>query len=121
VTSSNEVIKNLLRLLYKEHQIKLTPKSQDNQFVMQVSGFKEFLTGTQPILQFDRVRICLRGMKYLEVILTEVPQRNEQSERFPPIIVRQKGKFLPIDWAFYKEVPILLWYPPFKIPSMMNM
>jgi phosphatidylinositol-4,5-bisphosphate 3-kinase len=68
------------------------------------------------MLSFDRVRICLRGLKFLEVVLTEVPKKNELSERFPPIVLRNNGEQSPIDWKSYNEIPILLWYPPFKIP-----
>lgn len=40
------------------------------------------------MLSYDRVRISLRGMKHLEVILTEIEKQNEQSFFFPPIINR---------------------------------
>jgi len=35
---------------------------------------KEFLAGNYPMLSYDRVRVSLRGMKHLEVILTEMPK-----------------------------------------------
>ena len=53
------------------------------------------------MLSYDRVRVSLRGMKHLEVILTEVPKQSDLSQMFPPIINRKKGSIIPIDWDIY--------------------
>ena len=79
----------------------LIPLSPKNQFILQIAGLKEFLTGNHPMLSYDRVRVSLRGMKHLEVILTEVPKQSDLSQMFPPIINRKKGSIIPIDWDIY--------------------
>ena len=70
------------------------------------------------MLSYDRVRVSLRGMKHLEVILTEVPKQSDLSQMFPPIIKRRKDSITPIDWDIYLKVPVLLWYAPFPLPSL---
>jgi len=72
------------------------------------------------MLSYDRVRINLRGHQHLEVNLTEIPKVEKSVELFPPIIDREvneneddAGIVQQIDWEKYKDVPALLWYPPF--------
>jgi phosphatidylinositol-4,5-bisphosphate 3-kinase catalytic subunit alpha/beta/delta len=47
------------------------------------------MTGNHPILNYDRVRINMRGFSELCVDLTEIDKKNNDSINFPPII----GKF----------------------------
>jgi len=69
------------------------------------------------MLSYDRVRISLRGMKHLEVLLTEVPKQADQSHLFPPIITRiNENDTTRIDWAMFLSVPVLLWYAPVPLP-----
>jgi phosphatidylinositol-4,5-bisphosphate 3-kinase len=85
--------------VYQRYNIKLSPNNENNQFILQIAGLKEFLTGNHPMLSYDRVRISLRGMKHLEVILTEVPKQSDQNQLFPPIISRRADEEpLKIDW-----------------------
>ncbi|CAD8088033.1 unnamed protein product [Paramecium primaurelia] len=119
VTGADEVIKSVLREVYQRFSVKLRPKDDKNQFILQISGFKEFLTGNHPMLSYDRVRVQLRGMKHLEVILTEIPKQSNQTFLFPPIIHRIKGgePFPQIDWSKFRDVPALLWYSPQPLPK----
>lgn len=116
------MIKNILRYLHKEYGIKLKPKDSKKKFILKIYGFREFLSGNYAMLSYDRVRINLRGLKNLPVILTEINKLQEINEFFPPIIERDpkdsKVKvFKPIFWERYKEVPLLLWYPPEILPT----
>ncbi|CAK95176.1 unnamed protein product (macronuclear) [Paramecium tetraurelia] len=117
VTGADEVIKSVLREVYQRFNVKLRPKDDNNQFILQISGFKEFLTGNHPMLSYDRVRVQLRGMKHLEVILTEIPKQFNQTFLFPPIIYRIKGgePHPQIDWIKFRDVPALLWYSPIPL------
>ncbi|KAL4497869.1 hypothetical protein ABPG72_000624 [Tetrahymena utriculariae] len=122
VTGADEVIKNILRKIYKEYKIALKPKDQNHQFILQVKGFREYLAGNHPMLNYDRVRTSLRGLDHLDVKLTEMPINNQQADQFPPIFERkesemEQGVFTPIDWSNYYEVPILLWYPWVDFPE----
>ncbi|EGR27401.1 phosphatidylinositol- -diphosphate 3-kinase, putative [Ichthyophthirius multifiliis] len=118
---ADEVIKNILREIYKKSQIKLKPLNEDNQFILQIKGFREYLTGNHPMLSYDRVRINLRGHEHLDVKLTEIPINSQQSNQFPPIITRktsdiEKNIYTPINWTDLYNVPILLWYPQVDLP-----
>lgn len=114
VTGADEVIKSVLREVYQRFNLKLKPHDDRNQFILQIAGLKEYLTGNHPMLSYDRVRISLRGMKHLEVVLTEVPKHSEQTSLFPPMIARIKGQesYPPINFQLFKDVPVLLWYAP---------
>lgn len=65
VTCSDEVIKKILRQVYNTFQVRLRTKNQDYQFILQISGFREYLAGNYSILSYDRVRMSLRGIQYL--------------------------------------------------------
>ena len=72
------------------------------------------------MLSYDRVRVSLRGMKHLEVILTEMPKQSNSESMFPPIIIRENEQFLPINWKIFLNVPVLLWYSPIPLPKYNN-
>ena len=57
VTGADEVIKSVLREVYTRFNVKLRPHDDNNQFILQIAGFKEFLTGNHPMLSYDRVRV----------------------------------------------------------------
>lgn len=84
VTCSNEVIKNMVRQVYKNHRVKLKPKSQLHQLTFKVKGRREFFTGNYPMLAYKQVRVALRGLEYLSVKLTEVPKKWES--KYPPYV-----------------------------------
>lgn len=55
------------------------------------------------MLNYERIRLNLRGMKNISMILTEMPRNNENIKKFPPIIMRipddvENGKFMNINW-----------------------
>ena len=122
VTGADEVIKNILRTIHKDYQIKLKPKDEKNKkFILKIFGFREYLTGNHAMLSYDRIRINLRGIKFLPVTLTEINKFQEINELFPPIIERdlkeaKNNEFKPITWEKFKDVPMFLWYPPEPLP-----
>jgi hypothetical protein len=73
------------------------------------------------MLSYDRVRVSLRGLECLDVILTEIPIKEDMQANFPPIHKRKieevkNGIFSPPDYQKLAYVPILLWYPPEPLP-----
>lgn len=122
VTGADEVIKNILRKIHKDYEIKLKPKDDKKKFILKIFGFREYLTGNHAMLSYDRIRINLRGIRSLEVILTEILKSQEINEMFPPIIERdpkesKNNDFKPIDWEKFQNVPMFLWYPPDQLPK----
>lgn len=72
------------------------------------------------MLSYDRVRVSLRGILKLPVVLTEIKKVEDASDNFPPLIERdpkdvKRGVIKPVPWEQYKDVPIMLWYPPFPL------
>ncbi len=122
VTGADEVIKNILRTIHKDYGIKLKPRDEKKKFILKIFGFREYLTGNHAMLSYDRIRINLRGIKFLPVILTEINKIQEINELFPPIIERDPKEsktydFKPIVWENFKDVPMFLWYPPDPLPK----
>jgi phosphatidylinositol-4,5-bisphosphate 3-kinase catalytic subunit alpha/beta/delta len=66
VTGADEVIKNVLKEIFKSSKgkIKIKPKSANNKFILQVEGYKEYLIGNLPLLNYERVRLNLRGHEH---------------------------------------------------------
>lgn len=117
---ADEVIKNVLRQLHKDYQIKLRPNHEKHKFVLKVSGLKEYFMGSVPMLAYETVRARLRGLKFIEVILSEIASV-VSCEAFPPTVERfkdeiKKGYYAPVDWAKYEETPFFIWYPPKELP-----
>jgi phosphatidylinositol-4,5-bisphosphate 3-kinase len=50
VTSADEVIKTIIRLVYETANVKLRTLDYSSQFVLQVKGLKEYITGSSPLL-----------------------------------------------------------------------
>lgn len=102
VTCADEVIKKILRAAYNMFKLRLKPKKLENQFMLQISGYREFLSGNYSMLSYDRVRMSLRGIQYLHVDLTEAPKCRKVFANFPPIFERTinpKGiPTSPIPW-----------------------
>lgn len=123
VTCADELIKKILREVYNIFQVRLKPKSKDNQFILQVAGFREYLSGNYPILSYDRVRSSLRGIQFLQLTLKEVPKVKRVHQLFPPIFERKyaeisSGLFSAVPWDEYVDVPILLYYPAYPLPKV---
>lgn len=76
VSTVNEVIKNMVRLTYKEHRIKIFPKDPECALTFKVAGRRDYLNGNFPLLAYKHVRTVLRGLEYLDVNLLEVPKNN---------------------------------------------
>ncbi|KAL4490435.1 hypothetical protein ABPG72_002645 [Tetrahymena utriculariae] len=122
VTGADEVIKNILREIFKQAKVKLEPNNPDHQFILQIKGFREYLTGNYPMLSYDRVRINLRGHEHLDVRLTEIPIKSRKADLFPPTIMRKKtdvanNKYQKVNWKKFHGVSILLWYPWIEFPE----
>ncbi|CAD8121098.1 unnamed protein product [Paramecium sonneborni] len=118
VTCSDEVIKKILRAVYNNFQVRLKTKSLENQFVLQISGFREYLAGNYSILSYDRVRMSLRGIQYLQVNLTEVPRVRRMYDNFPPIFERNGDESVP--WDQFIDIPCFLFYAPYPLPPYVN-
>jgi len=74
-----------------------------------------------PLLAYDRVRESLRGLKNIQVVLTEISNISF-SDTFPQIVERdvanvKKGIYDPIDWKKYEDAPLFMWYPPIELPD----
>ena len=95
----DEIIKNILKKLESQYAIQLSPKGKRNWFVLKTSGFKEYFCGNQPMLNYDRVRINLRGLRSLQVTLTEIDS-SSQRERALPIIRRKQNFNFAVDKEF---------------------
>lgn len=67
--------------------------------------------GNCAMLNYDRIRITLRGLKKLSVVLTEIPKKDLENIDFPPIIERNKDHSSDeaINWNKYKHIPLLFW------------
>lgn len=70
VTAADEVLKNILRTIFKDYKVKLNPEN-DHSFILKMEGYREYLNGHYPMLSYDRVRMNLRAGLPLKVVLTE--------------------------------------------------
>ena len=52
VTGANEIIRNLIRKVYRETKVKLIPEYKSNQLVFKIEGVREYLTGNHPMLSY---------------------------------------------------------------------
>ena len=78
-----------LRELYKEYEVILKPKVAGKKFVLRIFGYREYLIGSFSLLCYDRIRLILRGVKRLQVVLTEIDKKKLQNENLLPIIERE--------------------------------
>ena len=120
LTSADEILKNILREIYREYDVKLKPKN-GMKFVLRIFGYREYLAGGTSLLSYDRIRLILRGVKKLRVMLTEIKKIDSNSQLLLPIFERDSvdiinGIYTEIDWNKFLEAPLFLWYPPFKLP-----
>lgn len=83
VTSTKEFIKNILRRVYEKYKIKIKPRPSYN-LILKADGYREYFEGNYQLLQYERVRTCLRKNETMKLILTEIP-KNYRDKRFPPI------------------------------------
>lgn len=71
--SADEIIRMTISKLYKEFGLSLKPINETiNKFVLKVAGFREYMMGSTPLSQYDRVRESLRGLKTLKLGLAEI-------------------------------------------------
>ena len=59
------MIKKILREVHNIFKVKLKPKHEENQFILKVAGFREYMSGNYPMLCYERVRANLRGIQYI--------------------------------------------------------
>ena len=83
VTSTKEFIKNILRKVYEKYKVKIKAKTKYN-LILKADGYREYFEGNYQLLQYERVRTCLRKNEPMKLILTEIP-KNYRDRRFPPI------------------------------------
>lgn len=84
VTSTKEFIKNILRKVYEKYKVKIKPRSNNHNLILKADGYREYFEGNYQLLQYERVRACLRKNEPMKLILTEIP-KNYRDRRFPPI------------------------------------
>lgn len=46
---------------------------------MKIFGYREYLVGNCAMLNYDRIRKTLRGLKKLPVVLTEIPKNDAKN------------------------------------------
>ena len=52
--------------------------------ILKADGYREYFEGNYQLLQYERVRTCLRKNEPMKLIVTEIP-KNYRDKRFPPI------------------------------------
>jgi len=122
VTSTKEFIKNILRKVYERYKVKIIP-SRKNNLILKADGYREYFEGNYQLLQYERVRTCLRRNEPMKLILTEIP-RVYRDRRFPPIFKSRvevpcvdaegSGPADPGNFNFklMKGSSPYFWYPP---------
>ena len=80
VTSTKEFIRNIYRKVKEQHNFSIKV-NKGNKLILQVKGCREYLDGNYQLLQYERVRLCLRKNAVMKLILTQIPI-NYQS-KFP--------------------------------------
>ncbi|CDW85366.1 phosphatidylinositol 3-and 4-kinase family protein [Stylonychia lemnae] len=83
VNSTKEFIKNILRQVYGRYGFKIKPKPNYN-LILKADGYREYFEGNYQLLQYERVRTCLRKNEKMKLLLTEIPN-NYRDRKFPPI------------------------------------
>jgi len=122
VTSTKEFIKNILRKVYERYKVKLMPARKNN-LILKADGYREYFEGNYQLLQYERVRTCLRKNEPMKLILTEIPKAY-RDRRFPPLFkskvdvppVDQDGSGIadpgPFNFNILKGSSPYFWYPP---------
>jgi phosphatidylinositol-4,5-bisphosphate 3-kinase len=96
VTSTQEFIKNILRWIYKNFRKTRISAADGNELTLKVDGNREYLMGNYQLLQYERVRQCLKETKpTLKLILTEI-KTDHSDVFFPPLFKIDKSITYPI-------------------------
>jgi phosphatidylinositol-4,5-bisphosphate 3-kinase len=82
----------------------LKPKVAGKKFVLRIFGYREYLIGSPSILSYDRIRLILRGVKSLQVVLTEINKKKLQNTNSLPIIERESTTPPSVE-VKYKKMP----------------
>ena len=69
--------------MYAKFKFKIKPRPH-HQLILKADGYREYFEGNYQLLQYERVRACLRKNELMKLILTEIPV-NYRDKRFPPI------------------------------------
>lgn len=88
VYSANEAMKLMKNQVNRDFSMVLTPFNDENQFVFQVKGRKEYLNGNFPLFAYRYIRELLRGGEVLILKLTEIPKI--QKNPYPTYVSREE-------------------------------
>lgn len=73
VSTVKETIQYMCEKIYNSFGFVITPLNSNNHLTFKVRGKKEYFVGNYPMLVYRSIRNSLRGMQFLAVNLTEVP------------------------------------------------
>lgn len=112
VASANEVVKIIVRHVYKKYGLKIRAKNEDNQLVLKVTGRLSYFTGNYPILAYRVIRTALREGVNVNLILKEIPKKWEPE--FPLYYVKDRVKRCVPELV----KPVFFWYSPIDLPNI---
>lgn len=96
VISTGEFINDIIREVFmKFKRFKLQPRNSEFKLALKVDGFREYFYGNYQLLQYERVRWCLRKKQKLKLILTEI-RTDSKDPFFPPLFKMDKKIHYPI-------------------------
>jgi hypothetical protein len=70
VTSTSEFIRNIERKIKNTMGRKPSVKDQDHELILKTKGEREYFEGNFQLLQYEKVRTCLRKKTDMKLILT---------------------------------------------------
>lgn len=76
-----------------------------------MNGYKEYFKGNIQLLNYERVRICLRKKKNLDLILTEIPE-NHSDKYFPPKFDFPPNQSFREQFEKVRSSSPFFWYSP---------
>lgn len=82
VTSTKEFIRNIFRIVKERLNFSIVI-NPGNKLILKVHGCREYLDGNYQLLQYERVRLCLRKKSVMKLILTQIPI--DYQSKFPPL------------------------------------
>lgn len=83
MTSTREFIKNIIKNVDK-HGKGLFKTRPGFNLTLQTEGCREYFDGNFQLLQYERVRQCLRKKTKMKLVLTQIP-KNYNLTKFPPL------------------------------------
>lgn len=95
VISTKELVKNILRYLYDTKRKTKIQVKKNHILTLKVDGYREYLMGNYQLLQYERVRLCLKKLIPLKLILTEI-DLNFRDKHFPTLYKMDKSITYPM-------------------------